>query len=141
MHELSLSSAIVDTVLRHADGRKVSVVSMRIGSLRQVVPESLLFYFEIVGRDTVCDGARLDLELLGALMHCDSCGSEWDPAPPPLEFDPSGVLAPAAGGLPGIPSFRCPDCGQGSDHVLRGDEFEVESIDVETPEPAGRPTH
>ena len=62
MHELSLSSAIVETVERHADGRRVTVVSMRIGALRQVVPDSLAFYFEIVARGTVCEGARLDHE-------------------------------------------------------------------------------
>ena len=48
MHELSLSSAIVNTVERHAAGRRVTVVNMRIGTLRQVVPDSLTFYFEIV---------------------------------------------------------------------------------------------
>ena len=54
MHELSISSAIVDTALRHAGGRRVTSVALRVGALRQVVPESLKFYFEIVGRDTLC---------------------------------------------------------------------------------------
>ena len=48
VHELSISSAIVDTVERHAEGRRVTVVSMRLGRMRQVVPDSLAFYFEIV---------------------------------------------------------------------------------------------
>ncbi len=68
MHELSLASAIVDTVERHADGRSVSVISMSVGALRQVVPDSLEFYVELVGRGTVCEGARLELELVPARL-------------------------------------------------------------------------
>ena len=64
MHELSVSSAIVDTAIRHARGRKVNAVHVQVGSLRQVVPSSLEFYFGITSRDTVCDGAELDLDLI-----------------------------------------------------------------------------
>ena len=59
VHELSLASAVVDTVERHADGRRVTAVTLRSGHLRQVVPDSLEFYFGHVARGTVCEGARL----------------------------------------------------------------------------------
>ena len=39
MHELSLSSAIVNTVVKHAEGRPVTVVSLRVGRLRQADDE------------------------------------------------------------------------------------------------------
>ena len=39
---------------------------MRVGRLRQVVPDSLRFYFEIVARDTVCEDARLELDEIEA---------------------------------------------------------------------------
>ena len=48
MHELSIASAMVNTASRHADGRPVTLVTVHIGALRQVVPESLDFYLEIV---------------------------------------------------------------------------------------------
>jgi hydrogenase nickel incorporation protein HypA/HybF len=118
VHELSISSAIVDTALRHAGGRRVSVVNVRVGALRQVVPDSLAFYFEIVARDTLCDGADLELELVAALLRCDACGGEWDPAPEPALEIP-------------IPVFRCPGCGGAAAATITGDEFEVESIEVE----------
>jgi hydrogenase nickel incorporation protein HypA/HybF len=118
MHELSISSAIVDTVLRHASGRRVSVVDVRVGALRQVVPDSLAFYFEIVARDTLCEGADLRLEPVPALLRCEACDREWDPAPEPsLE-----IL---------IPIFRCPGCGAGASATIAGDELEVDSIEVE----------
>lgn len=122
MHELSISSAIVDTALRHAVGREVTVVSVRAGAMRQVVPESLRFYFEIVARDTACARARLELEVVPAWLRCVACEREWDPAPEPRR----GHLAPG----PALPSFRCPDCGLGGADVINGDELEVESIEV-----------
>ncbi len=64
VHELSLSSAVVNTAAKHAGGRRVSVVSLRVGRLRQVVPDTLEFYFEFVARDTVCEGARLEQEVI-----------------------------------------------------------------------------
>ena len=138
MHELSISSAIVDTALRHAGGRRVTSVALRVGALRQVVPESLEFYFEIVGRGTLCEGARLELEVVGAWMTCEVCGCEWDPTPQP-ELGPStaGHLGSAseAGHGPldptwALPTFRCPGCELAGAQVVRGDELEVESIEV-----------
>ena len=64
-----MSSAIVDTVVRHAEGRRVTSVQVRLGRLRQVVPSSLAFYFELVSRDTVCEGARLDQEVVPASLR------------------------------------------------------------------------
>ena len=124
MHELSISSAILDTVLRHADGRPVSGIELRVGRLRQVVPDSLTFYLEIVSRDTPAEGAELELELIDALMRCASCSHEWDPAPPPAEEESQIML---------LPQFRCPVCGEAGAEVVTGEELEVESITVEEP--------
>ena len=118
MHELSISSAIVNTVIKHARGREVSAVDLRIGALRQVVPDSLVFYFEIVARDTVCTEAELRLELVPARLRCLACELEWDPSPEPA----LDVV---------VPAFRCPTCGTAESETLAGDELEVESIEVE----------
>ena len=112
MHELSLSGAIVNTVVKHAAGRRVTVVSLRVGALRQVVPDTLDFYFGFVAQGTVCEGARLEQELIPARVRCRTCDREW-------EID--------------MPTFRCPGCG-GAAEVLSGEEFQVESIDVEEAE-------
>jgi hydrogenase nickel incorporation protein HypA/HybF len=122
MHELSIASAIVDTALRHADERRVTRVDVRVGALRQVVPDSLAFYFAIVARDTACEGARLELELVGAWLRCPTCGHEWDPAPGPIAGHEA--LAPV------LPAFRCPACERAETEVVRGGELEVESIEI-----------
>jgi hydrogenase nickel incorporation protein HypA/HybF len=123
VHELSISSAIVDTALRHAGDRRVTQVDVKVGALRQVVPESLAFYFEIVSRDTACAGATLELELVDGLMRCPACAHEWDPAPGPLAGHQA--LAPV------LPVFRCPACESADAQIVRGGELEVESIEVE----------
>jgi hydrogenase nickel incorporation protein HypA/HybF len=122
VHELALSRAIVDAALRHAQGRTVTVVRVRVGALRQVVPETLRFNFEIVTRETDCEGARLEVQPVAAMLRCGGCGREWDPAPPPAT-EVSQLLSP--------PSFRCPQCGAANSEVVAGEELEVESIDVE----------
>jgi hydrogenase nickel incorporation protein HypA/HybF len=108
MHELSVAGAVVDTVLRHAEDRKVLVVTLKIGQLRQVIPDSLAFYFEIVSRDTLAEGARLEQIVVAVRMRCEDCGGEWEPEQ----------------------RFRCPEC-EGVGEVLAGDELEVDSIEVE----------
>ena len=128
MHELSVASAVVETAIRHADGRRITVVHLTLGTLRQVVPDSLSFYFDIVGRDTTCEGARLEIEPVDALMGCRACGQEWDPAPPP-EHDVVPGASIGSGLL--LPQFRCPACEAAGAIVVRGDELMVDSIDVE----------
>lgn len=110
MHELSVASAVVDTVVRHAAGRRVTGVQLRVGQLRQVVPDSLTFYFGLVSRETVCDGASLELEHVPARLRCTPCAREWA-----IE----------------VPAFRCPVCDGADVAVVAGDELEVESIEVE----------
>jgi len=117
VHELSLSSAIVNTVVKHAHGRRVTVVELRVGKLRQVIPDTLEFYFEFVARDTVCEGARLEQQVIDARLSCRGCGHEWK-----IE----------------IPAFRCPACGGSDVEIATGNEFEVESITVEEAECIGQ---
>ena len=113
MHELSIGSAIVDTAVRHAAGRTITRVDVRIGRLRQVVPESLTFCFGLVSKGTACDGAMLAYEIVPARLACRECGHEW-------EID--------------VPAFRCPACESAEVDVTSGEELEVESIEVEETE-------
>jgi hydrogenase nickel incorporation protein HypA/HybF len=119
MHELAVAQAIVAAAERHADGRPVSVVRVRVGRLRQVVPEYLGFYFEVAAKETLCDGAELEWERVDSRLRCSACGDQWDPAPPS-----------ARSGDELIVRFRCPACGSADHSVVSGDELVVESIDV-----------
>ena len=57
MHELSIAQAIVEVATRHASGRRVVKVEVRVGHLRQVVPDSLDFAFSLIAQGSALDGA------------------------------------------------------------------------------------
>ncbi|MBI3216304.1 MAG: hydrogenase maturation nickel metallochaperone HypA [Mycobacterium sp.] len=110
MHELSLCHAIAGVVTSHSQGRHVEVVRVRVGALRQVVPDALTFCWSIIREhEDLCD-ARLELELVPAVVDCRSCGatseitSRW--------------------------SVQCPHCTSAEVSVVGGDEFLVTSVDV-----------
>ena len=115
MHELSIATAVLNTAVDHAAERPVSAVGVRVGTLRQVVPDSLRFYFEIVARDTVCERARLELIETQARLRCLDCEHEWTPE---------------------WASFRCAACASANVEVMAGEELLVEYIEVEEKEPA-----
>jgi hydrogenase nickel incorporation protein HypA/HybF len=116
MHELSVATAVLSTALKHAKGRPVEVVAMRVGTMRQVVPDSLLFYWDIVARDTACEGARLELTEIPTRLRCGDCAHEWEPSQP---------------------YFRCPACESGDVTVIAGEELEIEYLELsEIEEPA-----
>jgi hydrogenase nickel incorporation protein HypA/HybF len=112
VHELALAGAVIDTAERHAGGRRVLLIRLRLGELRQVVPDSLAFYFEHVARGTLCEGAVLEHEVVAATLACGACAASWS-----LEGS----------------SFRCPQCGAADVAIEAGNEFEIESIEVEEP--------
>ena len=109
MHELSVATAVLNTAVKHAEDRPVEVVAMRVGRLRQVVPNSLQFYWEIVARDTCCEGARLELTEITTRLRCEECAHEWEPS---------------------IPHFRCPVCESADVTVIAGEELDVEYLEL-----------
>jgi hydrogenase nickel incorporation protein HypA/HybF len=109
MHELSIASAVLNTALKHSGDRQVTLVNVRVGRLRQVVPSSLEFYFEIVARNTACDGAVLELVEIETRLQCNDCERAWSPL---------------------IPAFRCPDCESADVEVSAGEELEIDFIEV-----------
>jgi len=112
MHELSIATAVLNTALGHAEDRPVEVVAMRVGSLREVVPESLRFYWGVVARDTVCEDARLEIDEIDARLQCEDCGREWEPL---------------------IATFRCPDCASAHATIAAGEELEIEYLELREP--------
>ncbi len=109
MHELALGQAIADAVVQHADGRPVERVLVRIGHLRQVVPDSLQFSWELLVDGTELDGCALEIEHVPAVVACRTCGAE-------TTLD--------------LPVMACAGCG-GLDVELRsGEEFLIVAIDV-----------
>jgi hydrogenase nickel incorporation protein HypA/HybF len=109
VHELSIASAIVAIVGEHSQGRRVVTVDVRIGRLRQVVPDALAFAFELVAAGTELEGAELAVEHVPARLGCRACGAETEAS----EFP-----------------FGCASCGSVDIDVVAGDELLVDSLEL-----------
>ena len=112
MHELSLADAVVAIAREHARGRRVSAVDVRVGRLRQVVPEALEFAFELVAAGTEVESAELRVEHVPVRVRCARCAA--------LSEAPEFPLA-------------CAECRSVDVEVVAGDELLVESLELEEP--------
>jgi hydrogenase nickel incorporation protein HypA/HybF len=110
VHELALCAAIADIANRRAGARRVEVVHVKVGQLRQVVPDALTFCWSMLVEDTDLAGATLDLDQIDAELDCRACGTR------------SSV------GFP--PTLTCGHCGGFDVSVRSGEEFEVTALDL-----------
>ena len=110
MHELSIAESVVRIACEHAGGRRVTRVELKVGHLRQVVPDALAFGFELVAVGTAAEGAELAIEQVPAAGRCRRCGLESV--------------------LPGFP-LRCEGCGSLDLELLRGEELLVDCLELE----------
>lgn len=110
MHEMSLCHFIADVVRSSAGGRHVDVVRVRVGALRQVVPDSLEFCWTLLREHEQLPDAELELELVVAEVVCRSCGTT------------STITSRF--------SLACPVCEAVDVDVVAGNEFLVTSLDV-----------
>ncbi|MEM9746197.1 MAG: hydrogenase maturation nickel metallochaperone HypA [Actinomycetota bacterium] len=118
MHELSICTSLAAIVTEHAAGRDVARVHLDVGHLRQVVPETLRYSWEVVTTDPPLAGSELVINHIPATLDCRSCGARTT-----IEF----------------PVFRCSSCGSTDTEVTSGQELLVTSLDlVDPPGGAGR---
>ncbi len=110
MHELAIAESVVQIANRHASGRRVTKVRLKVGHLRQVVPSALSFSFELVAEGTPVEGADLELEDVPATGLCRDCGTESRLKSFPLQ---------------------CEACGGFDLELLEGEELYVESLELE----------
>jgi hydrogenase nickel incorporation protein HypA/HybF len=113
MHELSIASAIVETAARHANGKRVALVEVKVGRLRQVVPRALEFAFELVAVGTPVEAAELRIEEVPVQVACRECGASDRADEFPL---------------------ACARCGSLDVDVAAGEELYVEALELEEAE-------
>jgi hydrogenase nickel incorporation protein HypA/HybF len=110
MHELSICGSIADIVTRRANGRPVDTIRIRVGQLRQIVPDTLVYCWSVVSADTQLDGSQLDIESVPARIKCRGCDSVHEVGDYPL--------------------LLCATCDSADVEVLAGEEFLITSLEL-----------
>ena len=77
------------------------------------ISRALHFCWPSASRDTLCEGARLNIDEVPLTVLCTHCDA---------------VKTPAA-----LYNFRCPDCGRPTPKVLTGREMQLVSIGLVPP--------
>jgi hydrogenase nickel incorporation protein HypA/HybF len=116
MHELSIADAVVRIACAHAGGRRIERVELKVGHLRQVVPDALAFAFTLVADGTEAEGAELVMEEVPAAGVCRACGSESEWSGFPL---------------------ACAACGSLDVELVRGEELLVDALTLVEGVPSG----
>ncbi|MCL4530465.1 MAG: hydrogenase maturation nickel metallochaperone HypA [Chloroflexi bacterium] len=116
MHELAVTQSVLDIVLRHAKdagAKRVTDIHIAIGELSTNVDDSVQFYWDIIAKGTIAEGAKLHFRRVPAELQCMACFEKYHPD--------DGELV-------------CPKCGSVGAKIIAGEEFSLEAIDVEDQE-------
>ncbi len=111
MHELPFTEAILDIVLNEAKGvkaNKVNRIDITIGKLSGIMPECVQFAFDVISRETIAEGAKLEFYQTPGQVRCRNCGTTFSSQ--------------------GFDDLTCPNCNKQKIEVLTGREFIVDSI-------------
>ncbi len=111
MHEFSIMQNLLKIIEKEAKANslsKVNGITVKIGKLRQVVPEFIEFAFATIAKDTIADGAKLNIESIPITIHCEKCNKDY-----PVIED----------------TYTCPDCDSLDIKVITGKEIILASIE------------
>jgi len=113
MHELSVTESVLEIACEHAQkaqAEKVTDIFLVIGRLSSIVDDSIEFYWNVISKGTLCEDAKLHFKRIPAELVCLECKAQYT-----LEDE----LMP------------CPNCGSARVRVIAGDEFNLESIEIQ----------
>jgi len=113
MHEMSLAVNIVELVsgkARDAGARTITAIELEVGKLSGLMPEALAFCFAAAARDTLAEGARLEIREVDGGGRCLDCGHA---------FVLDSLLA------------QCPQCEGYAVEIVQGRELQVISLTVD----------
>jgi hydrogenase nickel incorporation protein HypA/HybF len=113
MHELSLASAILDSVAEETaryPGARPIRVGVRVGEIAGVDCDALAFGFEALVKDSNWGPLKLELEFCPRKQRCGACSQEF--------------LAPNS-------QTTCPKCGSMETVCIGGNELDLAFIELE----------
>lgn len=113
MHEYAVTKNILEIVLEtanNADAKKVLEIRLEIGELSSFEEGSIKMYFDMLSKDTIAQGSKIEVKKIAAMLYCKSCDLNYSL----IHID-----------------FNCPQCGEVGTYRGSGKDFLIESIEVE----------
>ena len=80
MHELPITESILEIAVRHgqqANAARVKDLYLVIGQLSSIVDDSIQFYWDIISKDTICEGATFILNAFRLNCFVMDCGHTY----------------------------------------------------------------
>ena len=121
MHEFSAAMSIVDTAVESAKQNnvtRVTAVNVEVGEFTFLIPEQLIFNFEIASKNTIVEGAELRITKKKGRLKCSDCNYEGE-----SEAD-TDVPSQIAAFVP----MKCPKCNSSATEIVGGKEFIITNI-------------
>jgi len=113
MHEASIAISLIETVadLCQKEGYdSIESVRLKVGKAAGILPDALLFAFDVAKAGTPASQAHLIIEYIPLGGFCSECGSQF-------ESEERYI-------------YSCPDCKSNAIKITRGDEMQIVDMEV-----------
>jgi len=113
MHEASVAISLLETVsgLCQKEGyNSIESVRLKVGRAAGILPDALLFAFDIAKAGTLASQAELIIEYIAIGGFCSDCGSEFNSEERYI--------------------YSCPVCNSSAIKITHGDELQIIDMEV-----------
>ncbi len=113
MHELSIAQNVLEIVSEQCNKsgyNKIDSINLRIGRASGIMPDALIFAFDVIKHDTIARDALLNIEEVPVTGLCKDCSSRF-------VVEEEYIL-------------NCPVCKGQSFQIISGREMDVIDMEV-----------
>jgi len=113
MHEASIAISLIETVAdlcRQEGYNSIESVRLKVGRAAGILPDALVFAFDVAKSGTLADEAKLIIEYVSLGGFCRECGSQF-------ETEERYI-------------FACPVCQSSAIKITQGNEMQIVDMEV-----------
>lgn len=109
MHELGITENIIEIALKHAQDQQIKQITLEIGQLTAILPDSIELCFEACRQDTPLAATTLKIIEVPGKARCRQCGAEF------------AITQP----------FGLCECGSIDLDFIQGQELQIKELEME----------